>query len=117
MTYERALRQAAADVDGLTVAVGHVEGLVEAEGRVVGVVVDGTIRRADLVVDASGRLSRLAPPPELGADAGMAYVTRTYRRRHGAAPGPLTQSVRVERHVPRLRQPTSSRTSTATSRR
>ena len=81
VTYERALRQAAAEVDGLTVAVGHVEGLVEADGRVVGVVVDGTIRRADLVIDASGRLSRLAPPPELGADAGMAYVSRTYRRR------------------------------------
>ena len=91
VTYERALRQAAAEVDGLTVAVGRVERLVEAGGRVVGVVVDGTIHRADLVVDAGGRLSRLAPPPELGADAGMAYVPGPTGGDRDAAPGPLTR--------------------------
>ncbi len=36
VTYERALRRAAAEADGLTVAVGHVDGLAERGGRVVG---------------------------------------------------------------------------------
>jgi flavin-dependent dehydrogenase len=93
ITYERALRRAAAAVDGLTVSVGHVDGLVERGGRVVGAEVDGVAVAADLVVDASGRLSRLAPPAELGGDTGMAYVTRTYRRRPGAGPGPMTSPV------------------------
>jgi 2-polyprenyl-6-methoxyphenol hydroxylase-like FAD-dependent oxidoreductase len=90
ITYERALRRAAATADGLTVSVGHVDGLVERGGRVVGAVVDGSTMRADLVVDASGRLSRLALPPDLGGDTGMAYVSRTYRRSPGTTRGPMT---------------------------
>ena len=90
ITYERALRRAADVVDGLTVAVGNVDGLAERGGRVVGAVVDGSTVSADLVIDASGRLSRLALPPELGGDTGMAYVSRTYRRLPGAVPGPMT---------------------------
>jgi hypothetical protein len=89
-TYERALRRAAAEVDGMDVRVGRVERLVERGGRVQGVVVDGTEARADLVIDAGGRLSRLAPPPQLGEDTGMAYVTRTFRRRPDAPLGPST---------------------------
>ncbi len=89
ITYERALRRAAASVDGMTVAIGHVDGFAEHDGRIVGAVIDGATTSADLVVDASGRLSRLAPPPELGGDTGMAYVSRTYRRARGAAAGPL----------------------------
>lgn len=90
-TYERALRRAAADVDGLTVATGRVEDLVEEAGRVGGVIVDGSIRRADLVVDASGRLSRLAPPAAIGGDTGMAYVSRTFQRKEGTPPGPMVR--------------------------
>ena len=93
VTYERALRKAAADVAGLDVSVGNVEDLVERGGRVVGAVVDGSIVTADLVIDASGRLSRLAAPPELHADVGMAYVSRTYRRHADASPGPMTGPV------------------------
>ena len=88
-TYELALRSAAAAVDGLTVAVGHVNGLVEQSGRVTGAVVGTAAVTADLVVDASGRLSRLAPPADIGGDTGMAYVSRTYRRRPGAPAGPM----------------------------
>jgi len=88
-TYERALRRAAADVDGLTVATGRVVGLAEEAGRVVGAVIGGSTHRADLVVDASGRLSRLAPPPEIGGDTGMAYVSRTFQRSGGLPPGPM----------------------------
>jgi flavin-dependent dehydrogenase len=87
VTYERALRRAAAEADGLTVAVGHVDGLAERGGRVVGAVVDGSTVSADLVIDASGRLSRLTPPPQIRGDVGMAYVSRTYRRHPGEAPG------------------------------
>jgi 2-polyprenyl-6-methoxyphenol hydroxylase-like FAD-dependent oxidoreductase len=97
-TYERALRRAAADVDGLAVAVGHVDGLIERHGAVDGVTVDGTPVEGDLVIDASGRISRLSSPgvadaTDLGGDTGMAYVTRTYRRHRGASPGPMTSPV------------------------
>ncbi len=88
-TYERALRLAAAEVDGLTLATGRVDGLIEEAGQVIGVIVDGQPHHADLVIDAGGRLSRLAPPSQLGGDTGMAYVSRTFRRRRGAPPGPI----------------------------
>jgi hypothetical protein len=91
--YERALRDAAADVAGLTVARGRVSGLVERGDRVVGVVVDGTTIEAGLVIDASGRNSKLAASEDLSADTGMAYVTRTYRRRPGAGAGPMNGPV------------------------
>jgi 2-polyprenyl-6-methoxyphenol hydroxylase-like FAD-dependent oxidoreductase len=97
-TYERALRRAAADVDGLTVATGHVTSVVERGGRVVGVVVDGVEVEADLVIDAGGRVSRLfaadrSDLAELSGDTGMAYVTRTYRRQRGAGRGPMSTPV------------------------
>jgi 2-polyprenyl-6-methoxyphenol hydroxylase-like FAD-dependent oxidoreductase len=94
-TYERALRRAAADVRGLTVAVGTVDGLAERAGRVTGVVVDGATVGADLVIDAGGRVSRLSAwaPTDLDADTGMSYVTRTYRRHLGAGSGPMTTPV------------------------
>jgi 2-polyprenyl-6-methoxyphenol hydroxylase-like FAD-dependent oxidoreductase len=94
-TYERALRRAAAGVDGLSVRVGHAEGLVERRGRVVGVVVNGSEVEGDLVIDAGGRVSQLwaSSVMALGGDTGMAYVTRTYRRHRGAGRGPLTSPV------------------------
>ncbi len=93
LTYERALRRAAAGVRGLTVVTGQVDGLVERAGHVVGAVVDGATVGADLVVDAGGRLSRLAPPADLGGDTGMAYVTRTYQRDRAASPGPTASPI------------------------
>jgi hypothetical protein len=67
--------------------------LVEERGRVLGVVVDGRLVPAGLVVDASGRALRLGGPviEEMGAACGLAYVNRRYRLRRGAKPGPLTQ--------------------------
>jgi 2-polyprenyl-6-methoxyphenol hydroxylase-like FAD-dependent oxidoreductase len=93
--YERALRRAAADVDGLTVETGHVDRLVERDGAVVGVSVDGVTVDADLVIDAGGRASRLSGwgAADLGADTGMAYVTRTYRRHRRAGLGPMSSPV------------------------
>ncbi len=94
MTYERALRIAAQDVSGLALHAGHVDRLVEECGRVVGAVVDGTRIDADLVVDASGRASRLSGSTNtLGGDCGMAYVDRAYRLRPGAEPGPVSNLI------------------------
>ena len=93
-TYERALRIAARDVPGLTLHVGHVDRLLEERGRVVGAVVDGTRIDADLVLDASGRASRLSGSLDtLGGDCGMAYVDRSYRLRPGAEPGPVSNVI------------------------
>ena len=91
----RARARRHADVDGLTVEVGHVDGLVEHHGGVAGVVVDGAAVEGDLVIDAGGRLSQLSAwgVAELGGDTGMAYVTRTYRRHRGAGLGPMTGPV------------------------
>ena len=93
-TYERALRIAARDVPGLAFHVGHVDRLLEERGRVVGAVVDGTRIDADLVLDASGRASRLSGSLDtLGGDCGMAYVDRSYRLRPGAEPGPVSNVI------------------------
>ena len=58
-------------------------------------VVDGAAVEGDLVIDAGGRASRLSASNavDLGGDTGMAYVTRTYRRRRGTGLGPMTSPV------------------------
>lgn len=88
---ERALRRVASDTPGLTLRVGHVDGLLCESGRVTGAVVEKVPLAADLVVDASGRSSRIdrTTDPELEGLCGLAYVDRTYHLMPGAAPGPL----------------------------
>jgi 2-polyprenyl-6-methoxyphenol hydroxylase-like FAD-dependent oxidoreductase len=94
ITFERALRDAAARTQGLQVTQGHVDGLVAVGRRVVGARVDGALVEADLVVDAAGRAGRLDRTPTLvGGDTGIAYVNRTYRLRPGADPGPLSSPI------------------------
>jgi 2-polyprenyl-6-methoxyphenol hydroxylase-like FAD-dependent oxidoreductase len=98
-TFERALRHAAEKQPGLTLRTGHVDELVFDRGQVVGARVDGSLLKADLVVDATGRAGRLGrssalgSDPELDGDCGLAYVDRTYRLRPGAEPGPMTSSI------------------------
>ena len=91
VTFERVLRGAAETQSGVTVRTGHVEAVVIERRRVTGVLVDGRHVAADLVIDASGRAGRLTDahraPPE-GGDSGFAYVSRQYRLRPGADPGP-----------------------------
>ena len=92
-TLERALRTAALDQRGLTLRVGHVDGLHQVDGRVRGLLVDGTLVEADLVVDASGRsgrAARAATGPDLEGACGLAYVNRTFRLRDGAERGPMS---------------------------
>jgi hypothetical protein len=78
---------------GLVRRTGRVERLLIERGRVAGVVVDGRLVPAELVIDASGRAPKLGGPSveEIGGDCGLAYVDRRYRLREGAEPGPLTQ--------------------------
>ena len=88
---ERALRAAASNTPGMTLCVGHVDGLLSEDGRVTGAVVDKVALTADLVVDASGRSSRIdrTTDPELEGLCGLAYVDRTYQLLPGADPGPM----------------------------
>jgi 2-polyprenyl-6-methoxyphenol hydroxylase-like FAD-dependent oxidoreductase len=101
-TFEWALRESARARRGLELREGVVaSGLVAAgedgrRPRVTGVrLADGTVERADLVVDATGRRScapewlaalGLPAPRERSADTGIFYYTRFYRRRSGRAP-------------------------------
>jgi len=92
-TLERAIREAALATPGLTLRQGHVQRLIAQGRRVSGVRVDGSDVDADLVVDASGRTSRVSrhwrERSFLGGDTGLAYVDRQYQLRPGAEPGPL----------------------------
>src|SRR5690348_1806250 len=92
LTFERVLRAAAERQTGLRLRVGHVDGVCTERGRATGVRVDGATLEADLVVAASGRSGRLGRElraPARGGDCGIAYVSRQYRLRRGAAPGPM----------------------------
>jgi 2-polyprenyl-6-methoxyphenol hydroxylase-like FAD-dependent oxidoreductase len=91
LTFERVLRTAAERQPGVRVRTGHVDQVCTDRGRAIGVRVDGATLEADLVIAASGRTGRLGRnlrAPARGGDCGIAYVSRQYRLRPGAAPGP-----------------------------
>jgi flavin-dependent dehydrogenase len=92
MTFERVLRAAAERQPGVRLRTGHVEQLCTERGRVTGVRVDGATLAANLVIVASGRAGRLGRElraPARSGDCGIAYVSRQYRLRTGAGPGPM----------------------------
>ena len=71
----------------MTLHHGHAEEVLTERGRAAGLRVDGQHIEADLVLDASGRSGRLGRglrAPEVGADCGLAYVSRQYVLRPGA---------------------------------
>lgn len=91
LVVERLLRAAAAATPGVRLCTGHVDRVEVQDGRAVGLRVDGGLLDADLVVDAAGRADRLGDAwraPAEGGDCGMVYVSRQYRLRPGADPGP-----------------------------
>jgi 2-polyprenyl-6-methoxyphenol hydroxylase-like FAD-dependent oxidoreductase len=96
-TFERALRAAALAQAGVTLVRGHADRVLERDGRAAGLLVDGSVLEADLVVDASGRSGRvtraLRPGPLAGGSCGMAYVDREYQLLPGAEPGPLMSPI------------------------
>jgi len=92
-TFEQAIRPVVAAQSGVDLRRGHVDSVVVEGRRAYGLVVDGELVPADLVVDASGRSSRvtrdLRADPEVGGPCGIAYVDRQYQLHPGAEPGPL----------------------------
>ncbi len=94
--FEQVLRRATAAQQGVSLVTGHVDSLVRERGRAAGVTVDGRTVAGDLIIDASGRASRFTGdvrPPVQGGDCGAVYVTRQYRLRRGAAPGPVNSPI------------------------
>ncbi len=92
-TFEAALRKTAAEQPGLELRLGHVDDVTSTRGCADGLRVDGEHLPADLVIDASGRSSRvtrdLRAVPTIGGPCGIAYVDRQYQLHEGAEPGPL----------------------------
>ncbi|MFI7547104.1 FAD-dependent oxidoreductase [Actinoplanes sp. NPDC049599] len=96
VTFERVLRAAAVAEPGVTFAVGHADAVLRSRGRAAGLLVDGVELPAELVLDASGRAGRIGTDlraPGLGADCGLAYVSRPYALLPGAEPGPVNAPI------------------------
>ena len=94
-TFERAIRAVAAAEPGVALRTGHADAVAVAAGRATGVVVDGRLIEADLVIDASGRSGRLGDdlrPPGEGGACGFSYVSRMYRVLDDAAAATLASS-------------------------
>src|SRR5215472_2706346 len=92
VTFERVLRAAAQAEPRVRLRTGHVDEVCGARGRVTGVRVGRRQVDADLVIDAGGRAGRLTRAlrgPAEGGDCGIAYVSRQYEMRPGAAAGPV----------------------------
>jgi len=91
-TFERVMRAALARESGVDFVVGHADAVAHDGRRLLGAVVDGALKEADLLIDASGRAGRFADglrAPAVGGDTGFAYVSRQYQLLPGAEPGPL----------------------------
>jgi 2-polyprenyl-6-methoxyphenol hydroxylase-like FAD-dependent oxidoreductase len=84
--FEQAMREVASVEPNLQLRCGHVDRIEQAGGRVCGVVVDGALVCADVVVDASGRSGHLGDDlraPGEGGPCGFAYIGRMYKERGG----------------------------------
>lgn len=84
--FEKAMRAVAQAEPRVTMRSGHVDRLVQGGGRVSGVIVDGSMVDAEVVIDASGRAARLGDDlraPGEGGPCGFSYIARMYRARPG----------------------------------
>lgn len=96
LIFERVLRSTAETQPGVTLRIGHVDDVCCERGRAVGVRMDGHQVDADLVLDASGRVGRLARTfraPAEGGDCGIAYVSRQYQLLPNAQHGPMNAPI------------------------
>jgi len=94
--FEQVLRRTADAQQGVALVTGHVDTLVQEHGRAAGITVDGRTVTGDVIIDASGRASRFTGdvrPPTEGGNCGAVYVTRQYRLRRGASPGPVNSPI------------------------
>lgn len=96
LVFERVLRDIASGERLLTMVTGHVDDVSTARGRATGVTIDGRHLAADLVIDASGRASRvmrdLRDDGE-GRPCGAVYVSRQYRLAEHAVEGPVNSPI------------------------
>jgi 2-polyprenyl-6-methoxyphenol hydroxylase-like FAD-dependent oxidoreductase len=99
-TFDAVLRCQAARESGITLHTGHVDGLVRDHGGVLGVTVTGRGLMADVVIDASGRVSRYTGAVRAAAEGGdcaAVYVDRQYRFHEtfdgGAPPAPTNSPI------------------------
>lgn len=92
-TFETSLRAAALRQPGLSIRRGHVDEVSSTGGRASGIRVEGSVIAADLVLDASGRSSRvtrsLRSAPHIGGPCGIAYVDRQYQLHEGVPTPPM----------------------------
>ena len=103
VTFERVLRKAASAEPGVRLRTGHVDEVCAERGRVTGVRAGGRLVDAGLVIDAGGRAGRLTRAlrgPARGSDCGIAYVSRQYQMRPGAAAGPVNMPFGVVENYP-----------------
>jgi 2-polyprenyl-6-methoxyphenol hydroxylase-like FAD-dependent oxidoreductase len=103
VTFERVLRAAARAEPGVELRTGHVDEVCSRRGRVTGVRAGGRLVDAGLVIDAggrAGRLTRALRAPAHGGDCGIAYVSRQYQMRPGAAAGPVNMPFGVVENYP-----------------
>ena len=103
VTFERVLRAAAQAEPGVELRTGHVDEVSSRRGRVTGVRAGGRLVDAGLVIDAggrAGRLTRALRAPAQGGDCGIAYVSRQYQMRPGAAAGPVNMPFGVVENYP-----------------
>jgi 2-polyprenyl-6-methoxyphenol hydroxylase-like FAD-dependent oxidoreductase len=93
---ERVLRRHAEAQPGITLVTGHVDDVLRERGRAVGVAVQGRQLAAGMVINASGRASRVLRDLRgagEGGPCGAAYVSRQYRLLDGAVRGPVNSPV------------------------
>lgn len=101
--FERVLRERAAAEPGVELVTGHVDRVRAERGRACGVDVEGRKLSAGLVIDASGRASRVLRTVRGGGEGavcGASYVTRQYRLRDGATPGPTNSPIGLSLSYP-----------------
>jgi 2-polyprenyl-6-methoxyphenol hydroxylase-like FAD-dependent oxidoreductase len=94
--FDAVLRRCAVTEPGVTLVTGHVDGLVRERGRVRGVTYAGSGLTADVVIDATGRASRLTSAVRMraeGGDCGAVYIDRQYRLLAGAPAGPVNSPI------------------------
>ena len=95
-TFDALVRRCTVAEPGVTVLTGHVDGLIHDRGRTRGVAWQGGGTVADLVLDATGRASRLTNglrAPAEGGDCGAVYIDRQYQLRPGAPDGPVNSPI------------------------
>jgi 2-polyprenyl-6-methoxyphenol hydroxylase-like FAD-dependent oxidoreductase len=93
-TFEAALRATAEEQPGLRLVQGHVDEVTATDGTADGLRVDGSHVPADLVIDASGRSSRVTQKLRAndlaGGPTGIAYTDQVFRLHDPTDPGPLS---------------------------